>query len=291
MSHRPQLDHVVLAVNDLAAAADDFRALGFTVTPGGEHRGRSSHNALIVFDDGAYLELKAWRAPAPDEAWWRTLDAHGDGLVDCALWPASVPAALADAHARGLHTLRGPVPGRRARPDGADVRWETARHDTPDVPFLCADLTPRALRVPEGAARQHANAATGVACVQMATHDLAQTARRHQALLGTGLSWQWAGRDGDMAGLRYRLGGADFELFGPLALADQADIAIQLIAIDASPHSAFDAARARLIGHGEGPFACRLRAAEGTPARVLDPARTHGARLVLGQARACSRYF
>ena len=280
----PQLDHIVLAVHDLELAMADYRALGFTVTPGGEHTGRSSRHALIVFDDGAYLELTAWRAPAPDEAWWRVLDAHGDGLVDYALWPASVPDALAAAQARGLHTLRGPVPGRRARPDGADVRWETARHDTPDVPFLCADLTPRALRVPEGAARRHANGATGVATVQVATHDLALTARRHQALLGSELPLQLTGHDGEMACLRYRLGHTDFELFGPLALAESAQTATNFIAPQPLPKAHFDDARERLRAHGEGPFACRLHAAAGSPARVLNPGRAHGAHLVLGAA-------
>ena len=50
-----QLDHLVLAVPDLARAIDDFRARGFTVMPGGQHPGRTSHNALVVFADGAYL--------------------------------------------------------------------------------------------------------------------------------------------------------------------------------------------------------------------------------------------
>ncbi len=282
MSHAlPQLDHVVLAVHDLARAADDFRALGFTVTPGGEHTGRSSHNALIVLDDGAYLELKAWRTPAPDEAWWRTLNAHGEGWVDYALWPASVPEALAAAQARGLHTLRGPVPGQRGRPDGADVQWQTARHDTPDVPFLCADLTPRVLRVPDGAARRHANGATGVAGLQVATHDLAQSAWRHQALLGDTLQWQRAASDGDMACLRYRLGHTDFELFGPLTPAASSFLATQSIAEYAASSAAFDHARQRLRAHGEGPFACGLSTAVGAPAGVLDPVRTHGARVSL----------
>ena len=42
------LDHVVIAVNDLARSVEEYRALGFTVYPGGDHHGRSSHNALMV---------------------------------------------------------------------------------------------------------------------------------------------------------------------------------------------------------------------------------------------------
>ena len=277
-----QLDHVVLAVHDLEHAIQDFRVLGFTVTPGGQHTGRSSHNALIVFEDGAYLELKAWRAPAPEEAWWRVLDAHGDGLVDVALWPDSVPDALAAARARGLDTLRGPLPGHRQRPDGAELGWETARHDTPDVPFLCADRTPRALRVPEGAARAHANGATGIARVQMAARDLTVTAARTAALLGPDVPLERRDHGHGMAALRYRLGHTDFEVFGPLPGIGSASSAINSEATNAMPSGLNTLARARLSTHGEGPFALHLRSADGAPSRPLDPARTHRALITLG---------
>ena len=178
------LDHIVIAVADLDRAMADYRALGFQVLPGGQHPGRTSHNALVVFADGAYLELIAWRAPAPEERWYRTLSAHGEGLVDYALLPADTTQALAEAQARGLHTLTGPLDGGRLRPDGAQLRWQTARHATPDVPFLCGDLTPRALRVPEGSVRQHPNGALGVAEVTVAVHNLDATLARYRALLG-----------------------------------------------------------------------------------------------------------
>ena len=76
-SHILGLDHIVIAVADLDTAIADFRSLGFTVQPGGRHPGRTSHNALIVFADGAYFELIAWTAPAPQElAGWPCAGAH-----------------------------------------------------------------------------------------------------------------------------------------------------------------------------------------------------------------------
>ena len=54
-----RLDHVVIAVRDLAGASADFRSLGFTVVRGGTHPGGWTHNALIAFSDGSYLELLA----------------------------------------------------------------------------------------------------------------------------------------------------------------------------------------------------------------------------------------
>lgn len=266
-----QLDHVVLAVHDLARASENFRALGFTVTPGGAHPGRTSHNALVVFEDGAYIEIIAWRAPAPEERWWRTLQAHGEGLVDHALLPGAVGPALAAAQARGLGTLRGPIPGGRHRPDGVRIDWESARHDTPDVPFLCADLTPRALRVPEGAARQHANRATGIAHVAVAARDFELTRTRWQALLGPDLPLQ--PRPG---GASYRLADTDFELFRPLAGVDTSRSAIDFEV--AKPLQERLARQGE--GDGEGPFALQVRG-QG-PAKRLDPARTHGMPLWLG---------
>ncbi len=178
------LDHVVIAVRDLNAAIASYRGLGFTVQPGGRHPGRTSHNALIVFADGAYIELIAWLAPAPQERWWRVLQAHGEGFVDFALLPRDTMAVLEAARGRGLHTLIGPVDGGRVRPDGAQLQWRTARHETPDLPFLCGDITPRGLRVPEGEVRQHANGARGVSELAVAVDDLEAAVARYRALLG-----------------------------------------------------------------------------------------------------------
>lgn len=177
------LDHVVIAVGDLAATVDDYRRLGFTVLIGGDHPGRTSHNALVVFEDGSYLELIAWRAPAPEERWHVHHQAHGDGFVDFALLPDDVAARVASAKQRGL-ALNGPLEGGRVRPDGVRLAWQTARQTTFDLPFLCGDVTPRALRVPQGDCRQHPNGVTGIASVTVGVRDVATSAARYRALLG-----------------------------------------------------------------------------------------------------------
>ena len=181
---RLRLDHVVIAVRDLEHAVVVCEAAGFTVVPGGRHPGRNTRNALVVFDDGAYLELITYSAPSPDERWWRELEAHGDGLVDFALLPHDLPAALAQAQARGLAGISGPLPGGRVRPDGQRVAWQTARQTQHDLPFLCADLTARALRVPEGELRRHGNGAIAVAEVTVAVVDVEASLGRYRAFLG-----------------------------------------------------------------------------------------------------------
>ncbi len=185
------LDHLVIAVNDLAQTMADYQSLGFTVLPGGRHPGRQSHNALVVFEDGAYLELIAWVADGPEELWWRVLQRCGEGLVDFALLPDDTDRALSDARARGLTDIIGPVPGGRHRPDGQVLKWSSARQTRHDLPFLCGDLTPRSLRVPEGEVRQHANGAVGVSSVTVRVLDLAASVQRYRQLLGPSLPIQW----------------------------------------------------------------------------------------------------
>lgn len=179
-----KLDHIVIAVADLDRAVADHRHRGFTVQIGGRHQGRTSHNALVAFEDGAYLELIAWTAPAPSERRYNDLVRHGEGLVDFALLPEDVPRAIDEARSRGL-ALTGPLPGNRLRPDGAQIRWLAARQTTLDLPFLCGDVTPRELRVPAGAPRRHANGAIGVANLVVAVHELKTSIARYEALLGT----------------------------------------------------------------------------------------------------------
>lgn len=259
------LDHVVIAVRDLACAIADYRSLGFQVLPGGQHPGRTSHNALVVFADGAYLELIAWQAPAPQERWWRTLQDHGEGLVDFALLPAHTEDALRSAQARGLHTLHGPVPGARKRPDGAELKWQTARHATPDLPFLCGDLTPRALRVPEGPVRQHRNGVLGVAELTVAVQDLSMACERYAALLGGGGPHRWPDQ-GDGVGRA--------QLWLPNALSP--GTRLTLVSPTQSQASPCASALAqRLRERGEGPCALALAGPPGHHGAHSEPFAAH----------------
>ena len=179
------LDHVVVAVHDLQRAIEDYRSKGFTVTPGGRHPApRTSSNALVVFEDGAYLELISWSPPNPAERWSNLLQQFGEGYIDFALIPEDVPRAIEEAKSRGL-ALNGPIDGSRMRPDGKLVKWQTARQATFDLPFLCGDVTPREWRVPlEG--RQHANGVRGIQRITVAVRDARASAERYAALLGAG---------------------------------------------------------------------------------------------------------
>ena len=256
------LDHVVIAVSDLEAAMADYRALGFTVVAGGSHPGRTSHNALVVFADGSYLELIAWTSYNAAERWCVEHARHGDGLMDFALVPEDTAAAIAAARARGLE-LNGPIDGGRKRPDGAQLKWQTGRQVTFDLPFLCGDVTPRALRVPEGEVRVHPNGVTGIASVTVAVRDLDESLGRYRALLGEGLACE-AACTVAAAGLRtalVRVGETDIVLASPEGEASDAAIG--------------RCVRERLATRGEGPAAMTLRLSPGASSIAFEPGRTH----------------
>jgi hypothetical protein len=181
------LDHLVIAVHDLDLAMRRHREQGYNVVVGGKHPGRLSHNALVVFEDGSYFELITWSADAPAEAWWHLLQQQGEGLIDFALLPSSTAQVVAGAQARGLDIV-GPIDGGRHRPDGQELKWTTARQTTRDLPFLCGDVTPRSLRVPEGELRRHPNGARGVGRVKVSVSDLDTSVLRYRQLLGPALT-------------------------------------------------------------------------------------------------------
>ncbi|PDW02918.1 VOC family protein [Candidatus Viridilinea mediisalina] len=176
------IDHVVILVTDLAEAIHDYEALGFRVVPGGEHTDGATHNALISFADGTYLELLAFRREAQGHRWWPHV-AAGEGLIDFALLPQAIAVDVAAAKARGLH-LVGPFEGGRMRHDGVQITWQTAYGRAAELPFLCGDVTPRALRVPDGLAHQHPNGAVGIFRITVAVRDLEVSAARYAALIG-----------------------------------------------------------------------------------------------------------
>jgi hypothetical protein len=174
------LDHVVLVVLDLEDAVADHRERGFTVTPGGEHAGGLTHNALVGFEDGSYLELIAFRdlAAARGKHSWAPIAERGGGWADFAL--ASLDLG-ADAGAVGLLLARPPEDGGRTRPDGVAIAWRVARLVTP-LPFLIQDVSARELRVPSGDAAKHANGITRVAGIVLGVTNPALVGARYANL-------------------------------------------------------------------------------------------------------------
>lgn len=262
-----KIDHLVIMVDDLAMASQDYTALGFTVLAGGTHEANPTHNALVVFDDGVYLEIIALRpgATGPRSNRLQRWAQAGPGLVDLALRPADIEAAIAQARARGV-TIEDAVAGGRRRPDGQEIAWQTANLKGAGLPFFCADVTPRSLRVPEGAVRQQANGATGVADVTIAVADLVTGAGHYQALLGVAPQARTNHSRLEAKIVTFTLGETTLTLAQPVSAA--------------SPLMAY------LASGGERPYSFTLRTSRQTDPVDLDLNRTHGTRIELVSVQA-----
>jgi catechol 2,3-dioxygenase-like lactoylglutathione lyase family enzyme len=253
------IDHLVVVVPDLETATATYAALGWTVVPGGRHP-VGTHNALISFADGAYLELIAFYEPSPTHRWWAPLQ-QGGGLVDFCMQTDDLAADTAAFRRAGVD-IDDPRPLTRVRPDGYTLRWVLSipRGGHRGVaPFLIQDETPRAERVPRDT--RHANGVTGIDTVTVAVDDVATVRRWYASVLG---------RPGqDVARDDLEAGGVRFTV-GPHAL--------EFVAPKGPRGPLGDWLRAR----GPSPWAASLTAPAGKKVGPLDPANTLGARLSLG---------
>ncbi len=184
-----RLDHLVILVRDLEEAAGDYGRLGFRVTPGGEHADGLTHNALVPFRDGTYLELVAFVDPEDrqDNVWgWRGF-LPGEGLIDYCVASNGLRDAIERLRDLGLEVEELGEGGRRL-PDGGEIRWRSASiaQRGRALPFLIEDVTPRRMRVPGGPAADHPNGATGVSRLEISTPQTARTSELLAALSRTG---------------------------------------------------------------------------------------------------------
>lgn len=119
-----QIDHIILGVNDLQKAIEQFKALtGVEPVFGGIHPGRFSQNALVALDDNVYIEILAPQPGAdsiPD--FIQPLDSlTAIGWAVCTRDRLKTREKL---RAIGLGCSED-RPGSRARPDGQMLAWTT----------------------------------------------------------------------------------------------------------------------------------------------------------------------
>ena len=276
MTLRINFDHAVIFVTDLGRAASDYATLGFQVVPGGVHVGGLTHNALIPFADGTYLELLA-----PTTRWKLTVlrllgttrlgggftrrmpilrrtirrIRSGEGLADFALGCSPLLEILKVADITG--GMEGPIPGGRVRPDGQQIAWQLAVPKVPALPFLIEDLTPRGLRVPGDVS--HPNGVTGVQMVSVATAAFNRTIARYQALLGR----------------------EPFETVAPIPRSLAAEFRLDNAVIRLLAPTGKDHPLQTYLSRGEGIYNLVLRAVR---AANLDPVRAHGAQITLARS-------
>ncbi|KAM4057254.1 glyoxalase-like domain-containing protein [Hirsutella rhossiliensis] len=201
----PILDHIVILVAHSTLESLPSKLSGFfVVARGGFHADGLTANKLILFEDGAYIELIAFvDGLDPDQRrqhrWGQLPEA---AIIDWA-YTLTHEAEFAAVQQRVAQSRSGlvysdPVPGGRTKPDGTTIKWAVAAARGSDgnpappgsMPFWCLDRTPRSLRVPydqEHRLTQHPCGAQGVSslAVSVPVHEVAALGEAYDAIHGS----------------------------------------------------------------------------------------------------------
>jgi glyoxalase-like protein len=121
-----RIDHLVYATPDLSAGVRQIEALvGIHPTPGGQHPGEGTRNALVALGPTSYLEIIG---PDPDQPKpdrprkFGIDDLTGPRLVTWAAKGSDLMRLVADARRRGV-SLGDVIPGSRRTPTGVLLSW------------------------------------------------------------------------------------------------------------------------------------------------------------------------
>lgn len=120
------VDHLVYAAPSVEAGVERLeRLLGVRATPGGQHLGRGTRNALLALGPDSYLEIIAPDPdqPRPAEPRWFGIDGLQEPrLVTWAAKGTSLDRLAKDAAERGV-TLGAVTSGSRYQADGVLLTW------------------------------------------------------------------------------------------------------------------------------------------------------------------------
>jgi catechol 2,3-dioxygenase-like lactoylglutathione lyase family enzyme len=167
------LEHVVIAVRDLAVATTSYERLGFTVTPGGKHPTGGTTGNGVFFSNGTYLELLTFfdREKAADLA--KFLKGR-EGPRSIALEVSSASAMGDSLHAAGIEGTE-PTKGKWESSSPVTKEWLTI-DPKPALPgniFFIDYLR---------AGQSHPNTATGIKSVWVMVKTLQEATRTFERL-------------------------------------------------------------------------------------------------------------
>jgi catechol 2,3-dioxygenase-like lactoylglutathione lyase family enzyme len=189
LKHVLGVDHVVVVVRDLDAAAAQWRKLGFTLSPRGTHSPQmGTGNYTIMFGED-YLELLGVLQDTEQNKPTRELLGRREGVERTAFTTDDAAAGAEDLKSRGLAPL-GPVHFGRPvdLPNGqkSEARFNVFRWPLTESPggmriFACQHLTRNTVWIPE--LQQHANGATHLATVEILSADPKRAAEHMSRLI------------------------------------------------------------------------------------------------------------
>ncbi|WP_439595359.1 VOC family protein [Falsiroseomonas sp.] len=177
LRHVIGVDHVVVAVRDLDAAAAAWRALGFTVSPRGTHSAHmGSGNYTTMFGED-YLELLGVLTPTEHNAPMRAFLEKREGLDRAAFTTDDAAAGAEELRAKGIAAI-GPIAFGRpvTLPGGAEAearfqvfQWPREARPAGLGIFACQHLTRENVWIP--ALQSHANGATRLLRIEVLVDD------------------------------------------------------------------------------------------------------------------------
>lgn len=189
LHHLIGLDHTLVGVKDLEAAAAQYRRLGFTLTPRGSHIGWGTANYCIMFDHD-YVELLGIVDPALENNGLDVLlDQRGEGLLGLALASSDAAATFESLQQAGLGPTALQDLSRRLELAEGEVlpKFKLVRLPTEGVSerslFICQHLTPELIR--QDVWLQHDNGATGINSLVVVADDPAGLADYYRQLVGS----------------------------------------------------------------------------------------------------------
>src|SRR5215475_7866945 len=181
-----QVDHLVYATPNLNLGIETAEKLfGVRATPGGQHPGLGTRNALIALGPASYLEIIGPDPDQPKPGGPRRFgidDLEAPHLLTWVAKGKSLDKFAADSKAHGID-LGAVIPGSRQRPDGVVLKWTYTDPQT----VLADRLIPYLI---DWGASPHpsATAAKGVTLVALrAEHPEAEKVRKMLTQLGLGL--------------------------------------------------------------------------------------------------------
>lgn len=220
------LDHCVIAVRDLDAAARAYASLlGRAESWRGEHPGAGTANALFRLE-GSYVELLARSGEGPvGSAVDARLDAAGEGMAAIAFGTDDADACASALRARGVEA-EAPRDGEGRSGDGAVRRWRSVwlpADATRGVALFAVEHRSAPERLPwRAAGAEPAAAVSAMDHVVVVTRDLEAAGALYRDRLGLRLALD---RRFEARGLRilfFRVGGVTLEVVGALGAAEAA---------------------------------------------------------------------
>jgi hypothetical protein len=177
------IDHAVVMVRELDRAAENWKRLGFTVSPRGTHSAHMGSGNYTIMLDPDYLELLGVLTSTEHNAPARAfLAKHGDGIERVAFTAIDAAAGAEEIRARGYAPI-GPTDFERpvTMPDGrlAAAKFRTFQWPVAEAPggvrlFACQHKTRETVWIAE--LMQHANGAKRLRQLMIVTPDAAKDA-------------------------------------------------------------------------------------------------------------------